>query len=121
MREKAVGWRMERSDPRFVYRASRMKSSVKAGLRAVRLMRVPIGSLVRPVLVSDVKCRWELRWRWRYPRGEASLCGLASCGTDVVQESSGSILYGGMWELEMRLFQDCGWMMNVRERRGMSK
>jgi hypothetical protein len=50
-REKAVGCRMEMSEPFFVYRASAMKRSVKKGFRAVRLMKVPRGSEVRPVYV----------------------------------------------------------------------
>jgi hypothetical protein len=48
-REKAVGWRMERSEPFLVYRARAMKRSVKKGFRAVRLRKVPMGSEVRPV------------------------------------------------------------------------
>ena len=53
MREKAVSCRMERSEPFLVYRARRMKIRVKAGFSAVFLMKRPMGSLVRPVGVSD--------------------------------------------------------------------
>ena len=48
-REKAVGWRMVRSEPFLVYRARAMKRSVKRGFKAVRLRKVPMGSEVRPV------------------------------------------------------------------------
>jgi hypothetical protein len=48
-REKAVGWRMERSEPFLVYRARAMKRIVKKGFSAVRLRKVPMGSEVRPI------------------------------------------------------------------------
>lgn len=41
-------WRIERSEPFLVYRASRMKRRLKAGLSAVFLRTRPRGSLVKP-------------------------------------------------------------------------
>jgi hypothetical protein len=70
---------MLRSEPRFVYRARRRKRSVKAGLRAVRLISVPRGSLVRPVYgVREKDGRKCGKGGEKYLRVEASLCGLAS-------------------------------------------
>ena len=65
---------MERSEPRFVYRASAMKRIVKKGFSAVRLRKVPIGSEVRPVVVSW-KSNRDRREGEEDLHAAASLCG----------------------------------------------
>ena len=55
MREKAVSWRIERSSPFLVYRASRIRGKVTAGFSKVFLIIGPTASLVKP--------RHELEWK----------------------------------------------------------